>query len=53
MRCDEKVKYETENHAIKTVLHGLKRTKVLRHYKCPECGKWHITHLKKAVDRPC
>ena len=51
MLCSEKVPYASDTEAIRVVLHGLKRTNILRHYKCNICGKWHITHQKLKTSR--
>lgn len=50
----EKVSYDTRDLAVKAI-NGISKNKkqAFRSYNCDECGKWHITSVKKnRLDRP-
>ena len=48
--CYDKARYYSANDARATIKHRQRDVRnTLRHYKCPECGWYHITHTKKAA----
>lgn len=53
MRCEEKSGYPSERIALE---HARKRTRdnrtlELRAYRCPTCGRWHLTHVPDRFER--
>ena len=50
MKCEDKIKYPTEEHAYRMVKINHRRGLIhIRHYKC-ECGNYHLTHKQNAAD---
>lgn len=43
MKCEDKIKYPSEEHAYKAMKQKHKKGLItLRYYKC-ECSSWHLT----------
>ena len=44
MRCEEKKRYDTKEHAKRFARRGRQRGFAkARPYHCPECGLWHLS----------
>lgn len=53
MRCPEKAAYPSQRKAMDHARRRMRdnRTLELRAYRCPECGKWHLTHVPDRHER--
>lgn len=52
MKCEWKVAYRRRKWALTAAnVTGRKFGIVLRVYKCPECGRFHLTHLEQRKKR--
>ncbi|MBQ6492205.1 MAG: hypothetical protein IJI88_08010, partial [Atopobiaceae bacterium] len=48
--CYDKARYYSANDARATIKHRQRDVRnTLRHYKCPLCGWYHITHTQRAA----
>lgn len=44
MTCDRKLRYKSRIYAMCVAIHRVHEgSPPLRVYRCPQCGKWHLT----------
>lgn len=47
IQCNSKTPYETKDAALVALNYLKRQGLILKVYKCPMCGKYHLTEVKK------